>query len=213
MSDLTSGPGSGDASSGDAPLEDVPAVALEAGELSDFAREIAGHAATFLSGVAEVATGAAPETAISALIVQLAQVSMAGAMLGAVHDVVPVERFETDTGPDPDLDPLRESLAGLLEGIDDYAAVFDPLLSTEPTLGRISDDIADVAGDLSHGLRHYRGGRLDEALWWWQFSYLSSWGQQALSAQRALLSIVSHQRLDVDEESATAAEADALLRD
>ena len=44
-------------------------------------------------------------------------------------------------------------------------------------------------------------------------SLSSSWGQQALSAHRALLSIVSHQRLDVDEESVIAAEADALLRE
>ena len=124
-------------------------------ELADFAREIAGHAATYLSAVGEIATGTAPQTAISELTVQLAQVSMAGAMLGAVRDVVPAERFETDTGPDPDLDPLRGALANLLEGIDDYAAIFDPLLPTEPSLGRISDDIADVAGDLSHGLRHY----------------------------------------------------------
>jgi hypothetical protein len=101
----------------------------------------------------------------------------------------------------------------LLDGIDDYAAVFDPLLPTTPTLWRISDDIAGVAGDLAHGLRHYSDGRTGEALWWWQFSYLSNWGQHALSAHRALLSIVSHQRLDVDEEAVTAAEADALLRD
>jgi Domain of unknown function (DUF5063) len=186
----------------------------EAGhELDDFAKEIAGHAATFLQAVSEIASGTAPQTAISELTVQLAQVSMAGAMLGAVQDVVPNDRFETDTGPDPDLDPLREALANLLEGIDDYAAVFDPLLPTTPTLWRISDDIADVAGDLAHGLRHYSDGRLGEALWWWQFSYLSSWGQHALSAHRALLSIVSHQRLDVDEEAAAAAEVDALLRE
>ena len=116
---------------------------------------------------------------------------MAGAMLGAVRDVVPAERFETDTGPDPDLDPLRGALANLLEGIDEYAAIFDPLLPTEPSLGRISDDIADVAGDLAHGLRHYAERPLDEALWWWQFSYLSELGPaRALQRQRALLSIV-----------------------
>ncbi len=195
-----------DETSAEEPVED-------AHELDDFAREIAGHAATFLAGVSEIATGTAPQTAISELTVQLAQVSMAGAMLGAVQDVVPADRFETDAGPDPDLDPLREALANLLEGIDEYAAVFDPLLPTQPTLGRISDDIADVAGDLAHGLRHYSDGRIGEALWWWQFSYLSSWGQQALSSHRALLSIVSHQRLDIDEESVIAAEADALLRD
>ena len=74
-------------------------------------------------------------------------------------------------------------------------------------------DVADVAVELEHGLRHLEAGRSEEALWWWQFSYLSHWGAQALNAQRALLSIVAHQRLDSDEEEATAAEVDALLRE
>ncbi len=181
--------------------------------LDEFARDIAAHITTFLTGVQEVATAASPETAVSELLVQLAQVSMAGAMLGAVRDVVPRDRFEEDTGEDPDADPLRESLAQLLEGVDEYVSVFDPLVPDRPVRSRISDDVANVAIELAHGLRHHTAGRLDEALWWWQYSYLANWGAQALSAQRALLSIVSHQRLDADEESATAAQADALLRD
>jgi hypothetical protein len=136
--------------SDDTPVDPTSGEAPDdAHELDDFGREIAGHAATYLAAVSEIATGTAPQTAISELTVQLAQISMAGAMLGAVQDVVPADRFETDAGPDPDLDPLREALANLLEGIDEYAAVFDPLLPTQPTLGRISDDIADVAGDLA----------------------------------------------------------------
>jgi Domain of unknown function (DUF5063) len=182
-------------------------------DLTDFASDIEAHARTYVAGVSEIALGGPPETAISALVVQLAQISMAGAMLAAVEDVVPADRYETDAGPDPDLDPLREGLAGLLEGIDEYVSVFDPLLPEVPNLGRISDDVADVAFDLAHGLRHYDEDRVDEALWWWQFSYLSSWGQHALEAQRALLSVISHQRLDADEQDAIAAEADALLRD
>ena len=82
---------------------------------------------------------------------QLAQISMAGAMLGAVSDVVPPDRFEEDTGPDPDGDPLRESLGRLLEGLDEYASVFDPLVPERPVHGRISDDVADVAIELAHG--------------------------------------------------------------
>ena len=55
--------------------------------------------------------------------------------------------------------------------------------------------------DLLHGLQHYRAGRSREALWWWQFSYLSNWGSTASSALRALHSVVSHVRLDapIDE--------------
>lgn len=188
-------------------------MASSGADLADFASDIEAHARTFLGGVTEIAVGAAPETAISALVVQLAQISMAGAMLAAVEDVVPADRYETDAGPDPDLDPLRESLAKLLDGIDEYVSVFDPLLPDEPHLGRVSDDVAEVAMDLAHGLRHYDDGRVGEALWWWQFSYLSNWGQHALQAQRALLSIIGHQRLDADEADTIAAEADALLRD
>lgn len=180
--------------------------------LDEFAGDIAAHVRTYLAGVREIGSGESPETAISGLLVQLAQISMAGAMLGAVSDVVPADRFEEDTGADPDADPIRESLARLLEGLDEYVAVFDPLVPERPVHHRISDDIVDVAVDLAHGLRHFDAGRPDEALWWWQFSYLSTWGAHALSAQRALLSIVSHQRLDADEESASAAEVDALLR-
>jgi hypothetical protein len=182
-------------------------------DLDEFSRDIAAHVRAYLSGVQEVASGESPETVVSGLIVQLAQVSMAGAMLGAVNDVVPPDRFEEDAGPDPDADPMRESLGRLLEGLDEYASVFDPLVPERPVRGRVSDDVADVAVELAHGLRHYESGRAEEALWWWQFSYLSHWGAQALNAQRALLSIVAHQRLDSDEEAAAAAEVDALLRE
>jgi hypothetical protein len=64
---------------------------------------------------------------------------------------------------------------------------------------RLSDDLADIAADLVHGLQHYRAGRSIEALWWWQFSYLSSWGNHAGAALRALHSVVAHVRLDVAE--------------
>ena len=182
-------------------------------DLDEFSRDIAAHVRAYLAGVHEIAGGESPETAVAGLIVQLAQVSMAGAMLGAVADVVPPDRFEEDAGPDPDSEPIREALGRLLDGVDEYASVFDPLVPERPVHGRVSDDVADVAVELEHGLRHLEAGRAEEALWWWQFSYLSHWGAQALNAQRALLSIVAHQRLDSDDESAAAAEVDALLRD
>ncbi len=189
------------------------AQADDAAFAAEFAAEIAAQARGFVEGAGEIADGAAPETAIAELLVLLAQVNLAGAMLGAVADVVPQAKFEPDAGLDPDADPLREGLASLLEGLDDYAYVFDPLLPEQPTTGRVSDDVADICLDLAHGLRHYDAGATDEALWWWQFSYLSDWGDHGLSAQRALLSVVAHQRLDADEVDAQAAEADALLSD
>jgi hypothetical protein len=63
---------------------------------------------------------------------------------------------------------------------------------------QLSDDLASIATDLENGLRHYRVGDLAEALWWWQFSYVSSWGNLAGAALNALLMVIAHDRLDVD---------------
>ena len=105
---------------------------------------------------------------------------------------------------------LRNDLAALLTGLDDYVEVVDPLTTTEIGSSQVSGDIADVAAALVHGLRHYADGELSEALWWWQFSYLSSWGARAGSALRVLQSVISHIRLDADEDVVAVAQFDAL---
>jgi hypothetical protein len=66
---------------------------------------------------------------------------------------------------------------------------------------QLSDDLASIAVDLDNGLRHYRSGDVEEALWWWQFSYVSSWGNDASAVLRALQSVVAHDRLDAEFES------------
>jgi recombination protein RecR len=76
-----------------------------------------------------------------------------------------------------------------------------PYGDAELVTNRLSDDIADVVTDLVHGLQHYRAGRSLEALWWWQFSYLSNWGGTATAVLRALQSVVSHVRLDAEEQT------------
>ncbi len=173
--------------------------------------ELTAHeASAFLTAVTEVASGNAPDTAIPLLTLALSQVLVAGARLGAIQDVVLEERFEADPGPDDDPDPLRDGLANLLTGIDEYVYVIDPVTSPERADGSITNDLADIALALTHGLKHYAAGRTTEALWWWQFSYLSSWGDRALAAMRALQSILSHLRLDADEERVSEAEFDAL---
>ena len=171
-------------------------------DLGDFIVEIADQVESFVLAVREIAAAEDPDYAISLLLLETSQLLLAGGRLGAISDVVPEERFEPDTGYDPDVEGLRTSLANLLEPIDEHAALFDPYAS-EPELytSRLSDDIADVMSDLLHGLAHYRAGRATEALWWWQFSYLSNWGSTASSVLRALHSVVSHVRLDapIDE--------------
>ena len=190
--------------------ETSPEVSAEVLELRRIGEDTAGDAAAFLDAVTEVAAGSSPDIAIPVLLLALSQSLLAGARLGAITDVVPSERFEPDAGPDPDIDPVRASLANLFDGLDEYADVVDPLTNGEVVRGSLSDDLADIASDLAHGLRHYRAGRVDEALWWWQFSYLSTWGVRATTALRVLQSMLGHLRLDVDADTAADAEFDAL---
>jgi hypothetical protein len=179
-------------------------------DLTDFTAEIADQVESFMLALREIASGESPDHAISLLLLEVSQLLLAGGRLGAIKDVVPDERFEPDAGHDDDVEGVRTSLANLLEPIDVYAELFDPygvkpevpegLAGPEdpedPEHRRLSDDLADVAADLTHGLKHYRAGRSVEALWWWQFSYLSNWGLTASAVLRALVSVVAHVRLD-----------------
>jgi hypothetical protein len=85
----------------------------------------------------------------------------------------------------------------LFEGLDEYAEVFDPYgAPPEITVNRLSDDLTAIATDLVHGLAHYQDGRIVEALWWWQFSYVSTWGAAASAVLRAIQSLIAHDRLE-----------------
>lgn len=180
-------------------------------DYAGFAAEIADHVESFLVAVREIARGTDPGTTLSLLLLQVSQLALAGGRLGAISDVVPDERFEPDAGPDPDVEELRERLAALLEPVDDYVEIIDPV---DPARGAdsflISDDLASIASDLLHGLTHYRDGRTIEALWWWQFSYLSSWGATCGAVLRALHSLIAHTRLDAETDPATDAEDELL---
>jgi hypothetical protein len=179
-------------------------------ETTLLADECAAEASTWLATVADIASGAAPESAIPLLLLTTSQIQLVGARLGAIADVVLDERFEHDTGPDTELDPLRVGLAHLLEGVDDYADVVDPVTSVETTTGALSNDLAAIAAALTHGLAHHEAGRAAEALWWWQYSYLADWGDRAAMAVRVLQTLLAHLRLDADDELVGEAEFDAL---
>jgi hypothetical protein len=179
-------------------------------ELTVLAEDSAQEAQAFLDTMTEVASGAAPDAALPMSLLALSQVLLMGARLGAIQDVVPAERYEADPGPDADVDPLLQGIANLFEGLDDYAHVVDPLVNVEVVRGSLSNDLAEIAAALSHGLRHHRAGRRTEALWWWQFSYVQSWGDAGARALRVLLSLLGHVRLDADEETVAEAEFDAL---
>ncbi|MFC0601874.1 DUF5063 domain-containing protein [Streptomyces palmae] len=163
----------------------------------DFAVQISDQIESFLVAVTEVAKGDEPDSAVPFLLLEVSQLLLAGGRLGAHEDILPDERYEPDTGPEADVDDLRERFARLLDPIDVYSEVFDPYVPrSAPVACRISDDLADIITDLRHGMAHYRDGRVTEALWWWQFSYLSNWGPTASAALRALQSLVAHVRLN-----------------
>jgi hypothetical protein len=170
------------------------------GDWRPLADQVAKHAGDFLDALAAVGRGQGSGEVVPLLLLEVAQVMLAGAQLGASRDVIPSGNAEPDVGADPDLDALRTGLAERLAGCDDYAELFDPYADTMPTAFRLSDDLAAVAADLIHGLRHYQAGRAGEALWWWQYSYVNHWGTHGGAALRALHAVVAHARLDVADE-------------
>jgi hypothetical protein len=168
------------------------------GEWRPIADQIASNVKNFIDGVEALARRGGDET-VPMLLLEVSQILLAGAQLGASRDVILPGNWEPEVGEDPDLDALRTGLAARLPS-DDYAEIFDPYSAdTRATAFRLSDDIAAVAADLIHGLKHYEAGRADEALWWWQFSYVNHWGTHGGAALRALHSVVAHARLDVAE--------------
>jgi len=171
-------------------------------DLEEFAQQIADQVESFLLAVRAIARGeAAGGEAISLLLLVVSQVLAAGGRLGVQEDFKPSEEYEPDAGPDPDLDEMRLRLAVLLEGVDAYTEVFDPYVDPpELVSGLLSDDLTSIASALAHGLAHHKSGRVSEALWWWQFSYVASWGGEASAALRALQSVVAHDRLDIEIE-------------
>ena len=172
------------------------------GETTDFAQQIADSVESFLLAVRAIAREATGGQAISLLLLEISQVLLAGARLGAQQDFTPRTEYQPDVGPEADLDGLRMRLAALLGNVDTYSFVFDPYVP-EVVEGQLSDDLTSIAADLENGLRHYRAGDVAEALWWWQFSYVSSWGNLAGAALNALLSVVSHDSHDVDNDAHT----------
>ena len=178
----------------------APAPKEDGGDWRALADEVAGHAGDFLEALGALGRGEGGDEIVPLLLIEVAQVMLAGAQLGASRDVIPPGNAEPYVGGDPDLDELRTGLAERLAACDEYGELFDPYRDTEPTAFRLSDDLAAIAVALIHGLRHYQAGRTAEALWWWQYSYVNQWGTHGGAAMRALHAVVAHARLDVAEE-------------
>src|SRR4051794_4270736 len=105
----------------------------------DFTMGIADSIKAFLLTIREVAESKDP-SAESFLLLQLSQLLLTGGRLGALADIHREEKYEPDSGYDPDLDDVRRSLAELLAPVDEYVEVFDPY-AADPDLveSRLSD--------------------------------------------------------------------------
>ena len=130
------------------------------------AEQVAAQVESFLEALRAVAVARDAGRGISLLLLEISQVLLAGARLGAHRDFVPREDFQPDVGPEADLDDLRLALAEVLGDVDTYSFVFDPY-DPEVVEGQLSDDLSSIASDLENGLRHHRDGNVVEALWWW----------------------------------------------
>ena len=182
-------------------------------ELEDFGQQIADACEAFLLGLQAIAAEEDDGGAtVPLLLLEVSQLLLAGARLGAQRDFEPATQYQPDVGPDPDLDRMRMRLADKLGELDTYAHNIEPYdPDTVPSL--ISDDLTLIATDIANGLRHFRAGNVEEALWWWQYSYLASWGNNAVGVLSAFHSIVAHDRLDreVAGESEQIEAAEAVL--
>ncbi|HNE89589.1 MAG TPA: DUF5063 domain-containing protein, partial [Actinomycetota bacterium] len=153
----------------------------------------------FVIAVERVAAGGLGDSAIALLLIHTSQLAAHGARLGALTDVVPEGRYEPDTGGEPEVDDLRLRLAEVFSHADRYNTIDDPYFpAPEIVESSLSDDLSSIVTDLNHGFGHYAAGRPIEALWWWQYAYLSSWGEDLLNAHTALRSMISHIRLDLE---------------
>lgn len=179
---------------------------MTAHEFEDFGQQIADACEAFLLGVQAVAREEEAGSAVPLLLLEVSQLLLAGARLGAQQDFEPETEYQPDVGPDPDLDALRLLLAEKLGPVDTYSDVFDPY-DPETFTSSLADDLTSIATDIANGLRHFRAGNTEEALWWWQYSYLASWGSLAISALGALHSVVAHDRLDADVDESDQIEA------
>ncbi|WP_435299254.1 DUF5063 domain-containing protein [Timonella sp. A28] len=179
--------------------------------LAELSKVVVPRVRGFLQTVLDVASGGDPDSSVSLLVLGLSDVLNAGAHLGAVTDIIPPKRFEPDLETELDFDPLRTALHHYFDGIDTYVEVIDPVLSPEVGAAELSADLATIAESLTHGLHHYDAGHEVEALWWWQFSYISLWGERASSVLRVLQMVLMHMRMDVPDDVAEAAKFEALF--
>ena len=92
----------------------------------EFGQQIADACEVFLVGVQEISKGEDPGVAVPLLLLEVSQLLLAGARLGAQIDFEPTDEYQPDVGPDPDLDAMRLRLADVLGDLDTYSHNLEP---------------------------------------------------------------------------------------
>ena len=73
------------------------------------AERVAAQARDFLDGVGALANGQGGDEIVPLLLLEVSQILLAGAQLGASQDVIPPGNWEPDVGADPDLGGRRQA--------------------------------------------------------------------------------------------------------
>ena len=69
-----------------------------------------------------------------------------------------------------------------------YFEVYNPLTikPEKPTAGDIADDLMDIYLDIKEGMLLYEQGKINEAVFFWKFSFGIHWGYHITSALKVL---------------------------
>jgi hypothetical protein len=150
----------------------------------------------------EVASGTGAESALPVLAYATSDACTAAARLSAIVDF-PVPDGQLLTPVAFDLDAVRRGLANALQGIDVYYEVdmprgdpADPTRAPEIVEASLTNDILTAVSAMETGLHLLDEGRPAEAIWWWQYSCLSSWGERITSALHVIQTLLSQARAD-----------------
>src|SRR5260370_23535289 len=103
-------------------MSEPPAQGAEWRPIAD---QIAVNAKNFVDGVEALARGGGDET-VPMLLLEVSQILLAGAQLGASRDVILPDNWEPAVGEDPDLDAVRTGPALRLAPGDEYCQAVDP---------------------------------------------------------------------------------------
>jgi hypothetical protein len=150
---------------------------------ADRVRLFATAAARFCD-ICERAMGFAKDAFITEVLAALAELYLTALRL---PDVAPLHTTAHDERL-PAVRQLAYDGVGARLGTErTYWTIFDPHAQSEPVLGDLADDLADIYWDIDSGLnRADHGNETDDVLWEWKWSLRSHWGRHAAEAMRAL---------------------------